>query len=265
MVVQGASEYQNTAAEFYDYFELGQPGDTRFYVEEVQKSTSPAMELGCGTGRSLIPIAQAGVEIVGLDRSQPMLDIAYRKISGLDMRTRESITLLQGDMRTFSIGQQFGIITVPNRSFSHLVNTEDQEQALDRVRGHLIDGGRFIFNIFDPNMEWIVEDRKFPESPLRKHTEFIHPASGNTVFVWVTRNYNLEHQIIKQDYLFDEMDASGKVVERSYSSLTLRFSYRYEIQHLLELSGFQVENLYGDFNRNPFRHGAEQIWLTRKR
>lgn len=223
------------------------------------------MELGCGTGRSLIPIAQAGVEIVGLDRSQPMLDIAYRKISGLDMRTRESITLLQGDMRTFSIGQQFGIITVPNRSFSHLVNTEDQEQALDRVRGHLIDGGRFIFNIFDPNMEWIVEDRKFPESPLRKHTEFIHPASGNTVFVWVTRNYNLEHQIIKQDYLFDEMDASGKVVERSYSSLTLRFSYRYEIQHLLELSGFQVENLYGDFNRNPFRHGAEQIWLTRKR
>ena len=75
----------------------------------------------------------------------------------------------------------------------------------------------------------------------------------------------LEHQIIKQDYLFEEMNASGKVLEKSYSSLTLRFSYRYEIQHLLELSGFQVENLYGDFNRNPFRHGAEQIWLTRKR
>ena len=264
MVVQGSNEYQNTAAEFYDYFELGQPGDTRFYVEEVKKSTSPALELGCGTGRNLIPIAQAGVDIVGLDRSQSILDIAHRKISGLDLRTRESVTLVQGDMRTFSLGQQFGIITVPNRSFAHLVNTEDQHQALDRIRDHLIDGGRFIFNIFDPNMEWIVEDHRFPESPLRKHTEFIHPASGNTVFVWVTRDYDLEHQIIKQDYLFEEMNASGKVLERSHSSLTLRFSYRYEIQHLLELSGFQVENLYGDFNRNPFRHGAEQIWLTRK-
>jgi SAM-dependent methyltransferase len=265
VVVQGANEYQNTAAEFYDYFELGQPGDTRFYVEEAKKSTSPVLELGCGTGRSLIPIAQAGVEVVGLDRSQSMLDIAYRKTSGLDRETRWNITLQQDDMRTFSLGQQFGVITVPNRSFSHLVNIEDQHQALDRIRNHLIDGGRFIFNIFDPNLEWIVEDHRFPESPLRKHAEFIHPASGNTVFVWVTRDYDLEHQLIKQDYLFEETNASGKVVERSYSSLTLRFSYRYEIQHLLALSGFQVETLYGDFSRNPFRHGAEQIWLTRKR
>ena len=257
-------EYQGPGAAFYDCFELGQPGDVRFYVEEAQRAGSPVLELGCGTGRSLIPVAQAGIDVVGLDRSEAMLSIAKKHISGLGAETRKRIRLEHGDMRSFSLEQRFNLIMVPNRSFLHLLTPEDQRQALSRIHDHLTDGGRLVFNIFDPRLEWIVEDYKFPESPLRKHAEFVRPDTGNDVIVWATRDYEPAEQTVKEDFIFEEVDGAGKSIARSYSSLTLRYVYRYEMQYLLELCRFKVEALYGNFQRGPFRYGGEQVWIALK-
>ncbi len=257
-------EYERVYPAFYDCFELGQPGDVRFYVEEAQRAGAPVLELGCGTGRTLIPVAQAGIDIVGLDRSPAMLSIANRNVAGLSAQTQRHIELVQGDMRSFYVEKRFSLVMIPNRSFLHLLTPEDQRQTLTRIRDHLIDGGRLVFNIFDPRLEWIVEDHKFPESPLRKHAEFVHPDTGNQVFVWATRKYELEPQIIKEDFIFEEVDNQEKSVSRAYTSLTLRFIYRYEMQYLLELSGFKVEVLYGNFQRGPFRYGGEQVWVARR-
>ncbi len=60
------------------------------------------------------------------------------------------------------------------------------------------------------------------------------------------------------------MDADGRVVDKIYSPLTLRYVYRYEMRYLLELCGYKVEALYGDFQRGPYHHGGEQIWVARK-
>ena len=109
-------------------------------------------------------------------------------------------------MRSFYVEKRFSLVMIPNRSFLHLLTSEDQRQALTRIRDHLIDGGCLVFNIFDPRLEWIVEDYKFPGSPLRKHGEFVHPDTGNQVFVWATRQYDLEPQIIKEDFIFEEVD-----------------------------------------------------------
>lgn len=258
-------EYEGAGATFYDYFELGQRGDTRFYVEEAQRAGSPVLELGCGTGRSLIPVAQAGIDVVGLDRSEAMLSIAKKHISGLGAETRKRVRLVHGDMRSFSLEQRFNLIAIPNRSFLHLLNTDDQHQALTRIHDHLAVGGRLVFNVFDPKLEWIVEDYKFPESPLRKHGEFIHSDTGNRVVVWATRDYEPTEQIIKEDFIFEEVDGTGMAICRSYSSLTLRYVFRYEMQYLLELCGFKVEALFGNFQRGPFRHGGEQIWIGQRK
>ena len=257
-------EYEQVYPAYYDCLELGQPGDVRFYVEEARRAGAPVLELGCGTGRTLIPVAQAGIDIVGLDRSPAMLSIARRNIASLSAETQRHVELVQGDMRSFYVEKRFSLVMIPNRSFLHLLTSEDQRQALTRIRDHLIDGGCLVFNIFDPRLEWIVEDYKFPGSPLRKHGEFVHPDTGNQVFVWATRQYDLEPQIIKEDFIFEEVDNQEKSVSRAYTSLTLRFVYRYEMQYLLELSGFKVENLYGNFQRGPFRYGGEQVWVARR-
>ncbi len=257
-------EYAGSHAAYYDEFSIGLRGDVRFYVEEAQKAGTPVLELGCGTGRVLIPVAQAGIDIVGVDRSAAMLSIARGKIAHLDEGTRGRIELIEGDMRNFYLERQFEFIMIPYGSFLHLLTPEDQRQTLERVHRYLTDDGYFIFNIFDPRLEWIVEDYKFPEPPARKHVEFADPTSGNRIVVWSTRRYNPGSQLLDEDRVFEEIDAEGKVVSRSYNSLNIRFTYRYEMQHLLELTGFKVEELYGDFQRGPFKYGGQQIWVSRK-
>ena len=164
-------EYNQTAAKYYDEFEFSQPGDVKFYTEEAVKAGSPVLELGCGTGRTLIPIAQAGVDIVGLDLSPEMLAKAGENIQKVGFDSQQRIELVQGDMSTFVLEQRFDLITVPNRSFLHLLTQDNQRQCLQRIRHHLNDKGCLVLNVFDPNLEHIVEDLKFPESPLRKHGE----------------------------------------------------------------------------------------------
>ena len=258
------NDYDSAHATYYDYFSTGLPNDAKFYVEEAQKAGSPVLELGCGTGRVTIPVAQAGIEIYGLDLSESMLDVAREKISTLSKETQERIELEHGDMRSFFIDNRFKLVMIPYRSFIHLLTPEDQRQALHRIRDHIEDGGRLVFNIFDPRLDWIVEDFQFPDAPLRKHTEFINPETGNRVVVWVTRKYDPEHQVLIEDRIFEEVDRTGKPISREYTTLNVRYTYRYEMEYLLEMCGFKVEALYGDFRRGTFRYGGEQVWIARK-
>ena len=259
-----SDEYNGLVSNWYDCFELGQPGDIKFYREAAQVCGGDVLELGSGTGRVLIPTAQAGVTIVGLDRSNDMISVAQDHISSIEIEAQQRITLLNADMRTFSLGRIFQLITIPNRSFLHLLTPEDQKATLGCVRDHLSDDGTVIFNIPDPHLASIVEDIGFTETPIRRHSEFISPHTGNNVIVWVARQYDLNNQTVRQDYIFDEISASGSMLGRSYSSLNLRLSYRYEMQNLLELCGFNIESLFGNFQKGPFHNGGEQIWVATK-
>ena len=257
-------EYDESSAAVYDYYATGLDGEVEFYVQQARRSGGPALELGCGTGRILIPVAEAGVPIVGLDQSPAMLQVARRKIACLDEETRRRIELVDGNMVDFSLDRRFKLIMIPYRSFLHLLTPEDQRRALKRIHQHLLDDGWLTFNIFDPNLE-IIAGHSGPLGPaLKQESEFIHPDTGRRVMVWDTRRYELEHQMIDQYYVFEELDTQGRVVSKRYSRMTLRYAFRYEIQHLLELCGFQIEALYGDFQRGPFRHGGEQIWIARR-
>ena len=261
-------QYARIDSAFYDHYTFGLPGDTRFYVAEAQRSAGRVLELACGTGRITIPLAQAGVDVVGVDLSHSMLAIAEEKIAGLSEDVRRRIRLIEGDMRSFYVdtpgGEKFGLAMIPHRSFCHILTPEDQARVLERIRDHLVDGGRLIFNIFDPRLDWLLEDSSFPESPLRKHLEFNHPETGNRVVIWDTRKYDLQAQVIDEDRIFEEIDGDGVVVQRSYAKWSLRWTYRHEMEYLLRLSGFEIEALYGDFSGGPFRYGGEQVWLARK-
>ena len=100
--------YDGLGADFYDHYTPGMSGDVRFYVEEAQKAGGPILELACGTGRATIPIAQAGLNIVGVDLSGDMLSIARDKISTLSQETQSRIQLVEGDMRSFYLDDEEG-------------------------------------------------------------------------------------------------------------------------------------------------------------
>jgi len=257
-------EYSGPEAFFYDQCFLGLEGDVQFYLEEAQKAGSPILEIGCGTGRILLPIAQVGVSIVGLDRAPAMLALLRQKLSKLGPDLQNRVELIEGDMRDFTVAQRFPLVIIPYRAFLHLLTPKAQRQALTCIREHLTDDGRLIFNIFDPHLEMIAAHLGPLGSAQKKDSEFIDPATGHQIIVWATGHYDPEQQILEQYFIFEELDGEGKVTAKTYCPLTLRYIYRYEMRYLLELCGYKVEALYGDFQRGPFRHGGEQIWIARK-
>src|SRR5712692_1700110 len=149
-------------------------------------------------------------------------------------------------------------------AYCNLLTLKDQRQALLCIREHLADEGRLVFNIFDPSLEIIAAHLGPLGSALKKDSEFIHPATGHRVIVWDTRQYDPEQQMLEQYFIFEELEDEGRLLVKTYSPLTLRYVYRYEMRYLLELCGYKVEALFGDFRRGPFRYGGEQVWVARK-
>ena len=258
------SEYDRTDAGLYDSFSTGLEGDEAFYAEEAARAEGPVLELGCGTGRIMIPIAESGVSIVGMDRAPAMLEVARRKVAGLPEETRQRIQIVEGDMRTFSLERRFPLAIIPYRAFLHMMTAEDQRRALTRVREHLTDRGRLVFNVFDPSIELIAAYMKPPRGTLNHLGSFTHPVTGRRVLVSDTRRYDPQEQTLEEHRFFEEVDEEGRVISKTATPLRLRYVHRFEMQYLLELCGFEIEALYGDFQRGPFRQGNEQVWLARR-
>jgi len=263
MSIEGRT-YAGESAIYYDHVATGVDGDVAFYVEEARSAGSPVLELGCGTGRILIPIAEAGVEVVGLDAARDMLAIAHQKLDRQTPDVRKRVQLVEGDMRHFAMDRRFSLVTIPYRAFLHNLTVEDQLQTLRRVREHLSDNGRLVFNVFDPKAQNLAAGKWW--MPAHRRRQFAHPRTGNWVTIKEEFTYDLEEQIVEGAFVFDEIDtATGQIVETIRSPLTLRYVFRYEMEHLLALCGFQIDALFGDFKRGPFRAGGEQIWIAKPR
>jgi SAM-dependent methyltransferase len=236
--------------------------DLDFYVGEAQGAQPPVLELACGTGRVTLPIAQAGVPIVGVDSSVRMLDKAREKAAVLgDLPIRWA----QADMRDFHLEERFGLTIIPARSFLHLLDPNDQVQALTNIREHLAPGGRLILNLFVPDLRIIAEHTTTTKEMLKFLTEFTDTTSGTRIAVWESRRYDLHTQRIYQHYRYEQLDDEGFVVATRYRSFTLCYIWPREMEHLLVRCGFEVEGVHGWFDRRLFdAHSVEQIWLAQR-
>jgi SAM-dependent methyltransferase len=250
-------------APVYDDFSEGVRGDVAFYVREARRSSGEILELGCGTGRILIPIAQAGKRVTGIDMSPSMLKICRKKVAALPHEVRSRITLLRADMRNFSLNRRFGLIICPFRAFLHNLTTEDQMRTLGCVQRHLGPRGRFIMNNFDPWLDVLARHPSPKQAATGLMRTYTNSVTGNRVEVYENRHYDLTRQLVIMTMDFRELDSGGRVVARTRRPLKLRYIFRYEMEHLFELAGFEIEHLWGDFSRRDFKAGGEQIWVVR--
>jgi len=232
--------------------------DTSFWVGEAQASGGPVLELGCGTGRVAVPIAQAGVPVVGLDSSAGMLRAARAKARrlGLDASV---LRFVRSDIRDFSLAQRFPLVIIPFRSFQLLLSVADQYQALASIRNHLEPSGRLIFSLFVPDPELLARD---PSTPLYDH-EVTDPATGHRLLVWHQNRYDTFNQVVAARTIIEEVDENGQVVRKTYQDYQLRYLYRFEAQHLLSACGYRVLDIDGSFRREPLDESStEMIWVA---
>ena len=245
-------------AEIYDSVYSYVREDIPFYVEEARRARGPVLELGCGTARVALPIAEAGLDVVGLDSSSGMLSVARRKMQHLAGHGG-SLSIVQGDMRQFSLDQRFHLVIIPFRGFLSLLTVEDQMRTLDKVKHHLAPGGKLIFNIFVPDLNMLVQEGDVPYH-FRDVTD---PDSGARLVLWHQSSYDNYNQVINARQIVEELDDEGVVRRRLYRDFQLRYVHRWEVHHLLRLCGYEVLDLFGDFDRSPFDEtSTEMIWVA---
>ncbi len=246
----------------FEYDELVE--DIPFYRDLAVQAGGPVLELGCGTGRVLIPVAQAGVEVVGLDVSPAMLDVAREKVAALPADVAGRVTLVEGDMRDFALGDgRFTLVYIPFRAFLHLMTVADQLQALATIRRHLAPGGRLALAFFNPRLDLIAA-----RTTQRSATAFLETTTdlfgGERLLQWALPRYDPLTQVLDNEFIYDRVGPDGRLIERTYRRLRLRWIYRYEAEHLFTRAGFAVDALYGDFAGRPFEKDTdEQVWVLR--
>jgi SAM-dependent methyltransferase len=263
--------YSGAQARYYDEYFTGLEGESEFYTALSGEVGAPVLELGCGTARTMLPIAASGLRIVGLDASAQMLALAKRKIDSVSTDLGSSakfrrqlignIALVCADMRRFQLRAQFRLAILPYRTFQHLLTNDDRHKALRCIHDHLSSDGVLAFNVFDPGSD-IGNDGS---GELQRDTVFADPGTGTQVEVWFRRTYDRDAHYLRQELVYRSL---GGTIDDATSEerrlLVLRYADPLEIEELLESSGFEIQALCGDFLGNPFEGSGEQVWIARK-
>ncbi len=237
--------------------------DVDFFVDMAKEANGEVLELGCGTGRILIPTARSDVHITGLDSSAEMLEVCRSTLEKTLPNIQNKVNLIEADMRDFSIDQKFALITIPFRTFHHLIESKDQIACLSCVYNHLLDGGKLIIDLFNPSLPYIY-DKRFRKNKEEEPT-FILPDGRKMLRRSRLVKSDLVNQVVKIEFIYEWKSKKGKVKQRSHQFL-MRYLFRYEVEHLLARTGFSMETVYADYKKAPFgsEYPGELIVIARK-
>jgi SAM-dependent methyltransferase len=259
----GYKEYTFIADLYDQIIPYRERPDVAFFVAAAKESGGPVLEVGCGTGRVLIPTARAGIEIVGLDLSLSMLDVCRNWLLQEPGEVRARVQLVEADMRDFELEQAFKLVTLPFRPFQHLTTVDDQLSCLGSIHRHLEEGGTLILDLFNPSLEALTREnvgQEFGEEPA-----FTTPDGRQVV---------RRHKIVSRDHFnqINEVELIYYVTrpdgreERLVHSFPMRYLFRFEAEHLLARSGFEIEHVYADYDKSPYgsKYPGELIFVARK-
>jgi SAM-dependent methyltransferase len=257
------SDSYHVSAKYYDgaYAAMRDLVDAPFYVDLAKENGGPVLEIGCGTGRVLLPTAREGIEIHGVDNSGPMLEHLKENLAREEAVVRSRVTLHAGDMRDFRLDRKFPLVTIPFRPMQHMHTVEDQLHALLSAAAHVAEGGILAFDVFYPKFDLLLQglgEERFeaewpsssdPETTVRRffRKEAVDKINQSFSLTFIYRNYR-----------------NGEL--GSEETEKFKFSY-YTYPHLRAL--FLLADLapvaeYGSFAKTPLDNTAgEMIFLLR--
>jgi SAM-dependent methyltransferase len=256
-------EYESVA-ELYDHVvPYATRGDIEFFVQEARAADGDVLELGCGTGRVLIPLARAGIRITGLDSSAAMLDVLRQKLATEPVDVRARVQLTVGDMRSFELPGTFALVTIPFRPFQHLLTVADQLACLTSIHRHLRPDGRLILDLFNPSIDYLANR---PTGELLPEGPAVTLPDGRIL----ERSFRIVaqdrfRQVNDIELIYDTTESDGRK-RRAVHSFSMRYFFRFEVEHLLARAGFVVENLFAGYDRSPYgsTYPGELIFVARK-
>lgn len=239
--------------EIYDLENRTFEPDGPFFLDLAKRLAGPVLELGCGTGRVTIPLAQNGVDITGLDVVPRMIERARQKAGELPIRW------ITSDARSFRTKRRFRLVFETGSVFQHVLTRTDQEKFMARARAHLEDGGRFVVTLMFPRPDMLTSEE------AEKEWFTYEDRAGRQVRVSGTELYDPVRQVkLETAYRRWEVEPGQEVLR--VAPLSLRYVFPQEMEALLHYNGFQVTEELGDWDSSPLTDQSQRmIFICKKR
>jgi cyclopropane fatty-acyl-phospholipid synthase-like methyltransferase len=238
-------------APFYDLEHAHFDEDLNLYTNFAELCGSPVLELACGSGRLLVPLAREGYELTGVDSSARMLKLAQEALEQAGVAAQ--CTLVQESMSTLHLGQKFRLAFIALGSFGHVCSRQEQRQTLATVRNHLTSNGKFILDISNADARYmehlsgqVLHQGTWQREDGALLSHLVSPASSPTKHLLELTHFYEEHQ-------------QGEAVRRTVITTHLYLFERNEVELLLEEAGFRITDVYGDYELNPYEHDSPRM------
>jgi SAM-dependent methyltransferase len=244
-------------ARYYDADYGAVDDDLPFYRELAQRTGGPVLEVMCGSGRLLLPLARAGLRLAGVDVSGAMLDLARERLQAANLSER--VQLIEADIRERAPRGPFGLAIVAINSFMHLAGAADQLATLKHIHSALRPGGLLAIDLFNPDPRALAEQH----GALVLDKTF-SLADGTQVQKFVAQYSDMAAQTSHVTFIYDEIDAEGRV-RRSTLPFPMRWLYRYELEHLLARAGFALDNVYGSYELDAYSSTSDLLLVVARK
>jgi len=253
----------------YDFEYREQENDIDWYREFVsQRADGRALiELGAGTGRVTIPLAEDGHEVIALDRMPSMLDALVDKLDRSDPEVAARIEPVLGDMCEIPFEDEtVGIVIAPFNALMHLYDWEQLLACFREVHRVLEPDGLFAFDVLLPDIDWLNLD----ENARHCVTRFTHPVTKEKLVYSTNHTYDHDTQVCHIRIFYDDAPARGRKFRatktpRELVHLAHRQIFPQELRLLAHTTGFELESLTGDFLGLTLNADVEsQVAVARK-
>ncbi len=248
-------------ANYYDRSYEAKPHleDLPFYIDFANQNGGPILELGCGTGRILLPIARSGIEITGLDISEYMLAVLKEKLADETNEVKAKVTLHHGDIRSFKTEKKYALVTIPFRALQHMYSISDQIAALNSAKDSLSGNGLLIFDVFNP------------------HFDKVYAGIGEEYldFEWTSGDSQIKRYFRKDSIDKKNLSFTGAFIFRTYRDnqlileeedpIKMSFYTFPHLQLLFKIVGLEIVETFGSFKKEDLTgNSPEMIFVLRK-
>jgi SAM-dependent methyltransferase len=253
------NEYSSFFAEFYDILHAD-ISDVKALIRIAQKGGPHVLELGSGTGRILLPMAKAGMNVTGIEISQDMIDIANQKLDQEQLAIKERCKIVKGDVLDFNLDATFDLILASCNFVNHFTDYKSLKKMFAQVRNHLKDDGVFLVDCSLPDLPAMVAANHKQEI-----FEFDNSEKGTKIIDRFTPSYDFVNQL-EHDYIVLEEYKEGQLLRREECKETLSFYFPREMIFLLESEGFTVFHQQGSLHKDISidQDSEEMVFFCRK-
>jgi SAM-dependent methyltransferase len=250
--------FYTTVARFYDAETADRTDDLALYSRLAEAYGSPIFDVGCGTGRVLLHLAQENHSTHGVDNNSAMLERLDNRLNALP-HLKEYVTYENADILTYKSKTRYSLVLLTYNALMHFHQQDIQLTLLKRLRSIIAEDGRLIIDLPNAGETFATQD----SDALILDRTFIEPQSGNMVMLHSTSYLDRVTQLLHVKWIYDEIDADG-VVKRLFVPHILRYFFYPEMQLLLKATGFEVEDVYGGCDEEPFEDGCERMVIIAK-